>query len=115
MEILHTYIITNLTTLGGVIAAVLIIGALVLSFITLIVYEGPHTELTWIPAIGTFFTLSLGLAIVTAALPSPILRNAVPHYEIVVEDDYPAVKLLEKYDIVETKGYIIVCVDKEVD
>jgi hypothetical protein len=41
----------------------------------------------------------------------PIYKE-VPTYEVVLEEDYPAKKLLDKYDIIEIKGQIYVIQEK---
>lgn len=40
-------------------------------------------------------------------------RPKVTTYEVILSDDYPATKLLEKYDLVEQRGEIFVIRDKE--
>lgn len=51
--------------------------------------------------------------ILLSAYGFPLFSNSVTKYECIVDDNYPAKELHEKYDLVEIKGDIWVLREKE--
>lgn len=102
MTILNSYRVTNISDVVLMIVVILIM-SLVLS---LIISEGN----------GAIFLLSFILIaglVSILVLPKCIRDTKHYQYEVLLEDNYSAKDLIEKYEIVEQRGDIWVIKDKE--
>ena len=110
MQVLNTYYESIFSTQGIIAcicgcAALLIFGALAISFLEI---GNSWGELFAALAVGGLILVAL-----TVNHVLPFDHKEKPHYEIIVEDDYPVSQLMEQYEITEVKGEILDCIDKE--
>ena len=102
MTILNSYRVTNISDVVLMMVVILIM-SLVISFI---ISEGN----------GAIFLLSFILVaglVSILVLPKCIRDTKHYQYEVLLEDNYSAKDLIEKYEIVEQRGDIWVVKDKE--
>lgn len=102
MTILNSYRVTNISDVVLMMVVILIM-SLVISFI---ISEGN----------GAIFLLSFILVaglVSILVLPKCIRDTKHYQYEVLLEDNYSAKDLIEKYEIVEQRGDIWVIKDKE--
>lgn len=102
MTILNSYRVTNISDVVLMMVVILIM-SLMISFI---ISEGN----------GAIFLLSFILVagfVSILVLPKCIRDIKHYQYEVLLEDNYPAKDLIEKYEIVEQRGDIWVIKDKE--
>ena len=113
MTIQNIYNVSELNQLGTIIAVIFGVAMLIFFILIFVFGEMEHIglSLTSFLFTVTFFIM----LIVTLSCSLPKTYDVIPHYEITLDEDYPATKLLEDYDIQEVRGQIFDCTDKEVD
>lgn len=102
MTILNSYRVTNISDVVLIIVIILIVS----SVISLIISDGYGAIFL------LCFILIAGLVSILV-LPKCIRDTKHYQYEIILEDNYPAKDLIDKYEIVEQRGDIWVVRDKE--
>lgn len=100
MRILHTYTVYE----PSLLFIALFVVFFVVFFLSLVFCK-------IIPMIISGFAIMV--CIVLPAITTQTVSNPINRYECIIDDDYPAKEINEKYDIIEIKGDIWVLQDRE--
>ena len=112
MQILNTYVVSKPSTLMLFIYLMSIFGILFGTISVAICYSEGYNKMAVFLSVIVIISLIVFILCLSNSFPVP-LQKETTHYEILLDDDYPVSSLLEKYDITESKGQLLDCIDKE--